>query len=384
MEASRLPTPKAGSSARNAVRKLTHHWLAICQRLLATAAVTLVSAPIAVASGAHQLFELGDFALESGVVLPSAKLSYVTHGELNGTGDNAILVPSAYLGDHHGFDFLIETGLALDPAKYFIVATDMFQNGLSSSPSNTPPPFDGPHFPAISIRDNVTAGYRLLTEEFGLTHIKAVIGFSMGAQQAFQWAVSHPDFMDKAIGIAGSAVEYPHGAIRLEGFKAAITADQTFAEGLYTTPPVAGLKAGGTHWASWGTSQEWFRQGLHTEIGLSSPEDMITFMQNLVLSWDANDLIGLANTWQANDIGATPGFNGDAAKALASIQAEVLYMPSATDMYFHIDALTAEAEVIPKARLAVIPTLWGHMAGLGLTPEDAAFINDEVSTFLEK
>ena len=49
MEASRLPTPKAGSSARNAVRKLTHHWLAICQRLLATAAVTLVSAPIAVA-----------------------------------------------------------------------------------------------------------------------------------------------------------------------------------------------------------------------------------------------------------------------------------------------------------------------------------------------
>ena len=58
----------------------------------------------------------------------------------------------------------------------------------------------------------------------------------MGAQQAFQWAVSHPDFMEKAIGIAGSAVEYPHGAIRLEGFKAAITADQTFAQGLYTTP----------------------------------------------------------------------------------------------------------------------------------------------------
>ena len=115
MEASRLPTPKAGSSARKAVRK--HHWLAICQRLLATAAVTLVSAPIAVASGAHQLFELGDFALESGVVLPSAKLSYVTHGELNGTGDNAILVPSAYLGDHHGFDFLIETGSRLGPGQ---------------------------------------------------------------------------------------------------------------------------------------------------------------------------------------------------------------------------------------------------------------------------
>ena len=356
-------------------------WQRLYRQLFAVAAVTLFSAPLAIASGEHKILELGDFALESGVVLPAAKLSYVTHGELK--GNNTILVPSAYLGDHHGFDFLIESGLALDPEKYFIVATDMFQNGLSSSPSNTPPPFDGPNFPEISIRDNIAAGYRLLTEELGITHIKAVIGFSMGAQQAFQWTVSHPDFMDKAIGIAGSAVEYPHGAIRLEGFKAAIKADQTFARGQYTTPPTTGLKAGGTHWASWGTSQEWFRQELHTQIGLQSPEDMITFMQNLVLSWDANDLIGLANTWQANDIGATPGFSGDAEKALGSIKAEVLYMPAATDMYFHIDALTAEAALIPNVRLAVIPTLWGHMAGLGLSAEDATFINDEVTAFLK-
>ena len=357
-------------------------WQRLYRRLFTVAAATLFSAPLAIASDEHKILELGDFALESGVVLPEAKLSYVTHGELK--NNNTILVPSAYLGDHHGFDFLIEPGLALDPEKYFIVATDMFQNGLSSSPSNTPPPFDGPNFPAISIRDNVAAGYRLLTEELGITHIKAVIGFSMGAQQAFQWAVSHPDFMDKAIGIAGSAVEYPHGAIRLEGFKAAIKADQTFAQGRYATPPTIGLKAGGTHWASWGTSQEWFRQELHTQLGLQSPEDMITFMQSLVLSWDANDLIGLANTWQANDVGATPGFSGNAANALGSIKAQVLYMPAATDMYFHIDALTAEASLIPNVRLAVIPTLWGHMAGLGLSPADAAFINEEVSAFLAR
>ena len=97
----------------------------------------------------HMIFDLGDFYLESGQILPDAKLSYTTHGKLNKNMDNLILVPSAYLGDHHGFDYLIESGKALDPDKYFIVATDMFQNGLSSSPSNTKSPFNGPNFPLI-------------------------------------------------------------------------------------------------------------------------------------------------------------------------------------------------------------------------------------------
>ena len=132
------------------------------------------------AEGKHKIFNLGDFDLESGITLPNAKLSYVTHGKLNEERDNLILVPSAYLGDHHGFDFLIEPGKALDPQKYFIVATDMFQNGLSSSPSNTEPPFNGPNFPLISIRDNVNAGYKLVTEVFKVKKIKGVVGFSMG------------------------------------------------------------------------------------------------------------------------------------------------------------------------------------------------------------
>ncbi|MDG2020033.1 MAG: alpha/beta fold hydrolase, partial [SAR86 cluster bacterium] len=160
--------------------------------------------------GEHKIFNLGDFLLESGVVLPEAKLSYVTHGKLNEEKNNLIVVPSAYLGDHHGFDFLIDKGKALDPNKYFIVATDMFQNGLSSSPSNTEPPFNGPNFPLISTRDNVNAGYRLVTEVFKVKEVYGVVGFSMGAQQAFQWGVSYPDFVKKIVGIAGSAVEYPH------------------------------------------------------------------------------------------------------------------------------------------------------------------------------
>ena len=55
----------------------------------------------ALAGGGHKVFDLGDFTLESGVVLPDAKLSYVTHGQLNAAKDNVILLLSFYAGDHH-------------------------------------------------------------------------------------------------------------------------------------------------------------------------------------------------------------------------------------------------------------------------------------------
>ena len=101
------------------------------------------------AGGEHRAFELGDFALEIGVTLPKARLVYVTHGTLNASKSNAVLLPSWYGGDHHGYDFLIGPGKALDPSRHFIIATGQFSNGLSSSPSNAASPFSGSDFPQI-------------------------------------------------------------------------------------------------------------------------------------------------------------------------------------------------------------------------------------------
>lgn len=335
------------------------------------------------AGGDHQVFNLGDFTLENGEVIPSAKLVYVTHGQLNSDRSNLILLPSFYLGDHHGYDFLIGEDSALNPDDYFLVAVDMFQNGLSSSPSNTPAPFNGPNFPAIAIRDNIEAMYRLLTEEFEVERIEAVIGFSMGAQQAFQWAVSYPDFVENSVGYCGSAVEHPHGVIRLEGFKSAIMADSAYAGGNYSAPPAVGLAAGGTHWAAWGTSQEWYRTEAYRQLGLNTLDEVNAFYQQNFSSWDANDLIALATTWQTNNVGNTPEFDGDYRRALGSIKANVLYMPCETDMYFHIEALRHEAQFIPNVQFSVIPSLWGHLAGGGYAAEDATFINDTIKAFLD-
>src|SRR5215470_5494334 len=120
-------------------------------------------------------FTIESFKLESGTVLPKAVVAYGTYGKLNAAATNAILLPSHYMADHHGYDWLIGKGGALDTTKVFMVMTELFGNGHSSSPSNTPEPLHGPRFPLVTIRDNIEAVHRLLTEQLGVKHLKAVI-----------------------------------------------------------------------------------------------------------------------------------------------------------------------------------------------------------------
>ena len=114
------------------------------------------------------------------------------------------------------------------------MTSELFGNGRSSSPSNTPEPFHGPRFPVMTIRDNVNAVHQMLTEQLGVQHLRAVIGFSMGAQQAFQWAVSYPEYMDRIVATSGTAKTYGHGIVRNEGEIEAIEADEAFKGGDYT------------------------------------------------------------------------------------------------------------------------------------------------------
>src|SRR5215813_2613501 len=206
----------------------------------------LIAARLLIAQGgAQHEFVIKDFRTESGAVLPEAKVVYGTYGQLNAAGDNAVLLPSHYMANWHGYEWLIGADKALDPSKLFLVATELFGNGRSSSPSNTPEPFHGPRFPVMTIRDNVEAVHRLLTEELHITHLRALIGFSMGCQQAFQWAVSYPDFIDRIVATSGTAKTYGHGIVRLEGQIAALTTDPEFKGGDYASPPKAGLAAFG-------------------------------------------------------------------------------------------------------------------------------------------
>jgi homoserine O-acetyltransferase len=265
--------------------------------------------------------------------------------------------------------------------KLFLVATELFGNGRSSSPSNTPEPFHGPRFPVTTIRDNVQAVHMLLTEELKIIHLRAVIGFSMGAQQAFQWAVSYPDFADRVVATSGTAKTYGHGIVRLEGQIAALTADPVFQGGDYATPPAKGMEAFGMVWAGWLYSQEWWRKELWRTPQVTTLEQaMSRFRTRFIPGADANNLILQCRTWQQHDVGGTAGFDGNVEKALRSIKVPLLYMPSETDLYFPVGDARYEAQFIPKVILR--PSLWGHTAGAASNPADAKFLNETIAAFL--
>jgi homoserine O-acetyltransferase len=330
-------------------------------------------------------FVIKNFKTESGVVLPEARVVYGTYGHLNAAHDNAVLLPSHYMAKLNGYEWLMGPDKALDPAKLFLVTTELFGNGSSSSPSNTPKPFDGPRFPVMTIRDNVEAVHRLLTEELHVTHLKAVIGFSMGAQQAFQWAVSYPDFMDRAVATSGTARTYGHGIVRLEGQIAAITADEKFKGGDYTEEPQTGINAFGMVWAAWLYSPQWWRDELwrtNTKPGTTFEDVVNRFRTRFIPGADANNLILQMRTWEKHDVGTTPGFGGDTKKALGSIKVPFLYMPSMTDQYFPVGDARYESQFMHTVSLLPIPSLWGHPAGAAADPADAKFLNENIAKFL--
>jgi homoserine O-acetyltransferase len=328
-------------------------------------------------------FVIANFKTESGVTLPEAHIVYGTYGHLNTAKDNAVLLPSHYMANLRGYEWLMGPDRALDSAKLFLVTTELFGNGRSSSPSNTPEPYHGPRFPVTTIRDNVEAVHRLLTEELKITHLRALIGFSMGAQQAFQWAVSYPEFAGRIVATSGTAKTYPHGIVRLEGQIAAISADAAFQGGDYTAPPKKGMEAFGMVWAAWLYSQEWWRRELWRgtrPAGTTFEQVMNGFRTSF--SADANDYILQARTWQKHNVGTTPGFDGDVERALRSIKVPFLYMPSETDLYFPIGDARYEQAFIPGVTFMPIPSLWGHTAGAASNPADGKFLNENIARFL--
>lgn len=211
--------------------------------------------------------------------------------------------------------WLIGPDKTLNPSKYLIIIPALFGNGESSSPSNTK---INP-FPHVTFYDNVRAQHQLVTEGLGIKHAHAVLGWSMGAGQSYQWATQYPEFMDKVAPFCGSARTSLHNQVFLEGVKTAllaakgissagVSADGLKRERTWTAAEKdAGLKALGRVYAGWGFSQTFYRQELFKKAPafkgmFNDLEDfMIKFWEAWSCSKDPENMLTMLWTWQSGD-----------------------------------------------------------------------------------
>ena len=252
--------------------------------------------------------------------------------------------------------------MALDPTRYFIIVPNMLGNGLSSSPSNTPPPYDRARFPRVTFSDQVQQQHRLVTEKFGIETLPLVTGWSMGAGQTYQWAVSFPDMVQRACPFCGSSKTSEHNIVFLEGVKAALTADHAFKGGWYDEMPEVskGIRSLARVYAGWGFSQAFYWDQVYKQMGYSSLEDfLVGFWEGFFLdNRDPNNLLAMLWTWQNGNVGNTPGFDGDHIKALQSIKAKLVALPAEKDLYFPPEDEEYAAQHIPNGTVNVIPGVW--------------------------
>ncbi|WP_373487853.1 alpha/beta fold hydrolase [Blastomonas sp.] len=333
-----------------------------------------------------QIFEIESFKLQRGLSLPRAKLVYKTYGRLAEDKSNVILYPTSYGAQHYDTEWLIGPGRILDPNEWFIVIPNMFGNGLSSSPSNLEAPFGRDRHPEFTHWDNIHAQQRMLNEVFGIERLAMIYGWSMGAQQALHWGAIFPEQVDRICAICGSARTSIHNRVFLEGVRATLTGDPNWQGEYFTDHPRRGLRAMGRVYAGWAMSQAFYREKLYEQIGFSSLEDF------LVRSWeanflrrDANDLLASLSTWLASDISDNPIYNGDLKKALGSISARAIIMPSRTDLYFTPEDSELETAMMPNAEFRPIESIWGHRAGNpAMYSPDEQFLRNAVADLLDR
>jgi homoserine O-acetyltransferase len=351
---------------------------------------------------------IGSFEPELGGVLRGVTLAYETWGELDGAGENAVLVVHALTGDSHAagepspghgrggwWSPMIGPGRAIDTGRNFVVCSNVLGGCYGSTgPGSVDADGGRPYamrFPVVTIRDMVRAQKRLL-DALGVRRLRLVIGGSIGGQQALEWAVEFPGFVEKAVPVAATNVLGPQGVGMSELGRRAIMADPDWQGGDYYgtgRSPDAGLaiarmagmmtyQSAAGQWERFGRRRA-SRPALYEEFGGRFEIESYLHYQgrDLVGRFDANSYLYLSRAMDLYDVAA--GY-GSEEEAYERIRAEVLFVGISSDWLFPPGEVRATAERTREAgadaRYVEIDSLSGHDAflkdwdelGAALTP----------------
>jgi homoserine O-acetyltransferase len=320
---------------------------------------------------------IGSFEPELGGYLEEVTLAYETWGDLDAAGENAVLVVHALTGDSHcsggvseaynrggWWNEMVGPGRVVDTDESFVVCSNVL-GGCSGStgPASTDPHTGRPYgmrFPVVTIRDIVRAQKRLL-EDLGVRRLRTVIGGSIGGQQALEWAVEYPGFVEKVVPIAATGALGPQGLGMSEIGRRAIMADPDWHDGDYydtgrspeTGLAIARMAGMMTYQSAEGQWQRFGRDlasrpALYEEFGGRFEVESYLHYQGRDLAgrFDANSYLYLTRAMDIYDVGAEYTSREE---AYARIEAEMLFVGISSDWLFPAAEVRAAAE---KARSA--------------------------------
>jgi homoserine O-acetyltransferase/O-succinyltransferase len=339
---------------------------------------------------------IGSFEPELGGYLEEVTLAYETWGELDPSGENAILIVHALTGDSHcaggiseaykrggWWDEMVGPGRLVDTDEHFVVCSNVL-GGCSGStgPASVDPATDyqyGMRFPIVTISDIVRAQKRLL-DDLGVRKLEVVIGGSIGGQQALEWALKFPDFVEKAVPVAATGALGPQGLGMSEIGRRTIMADPNWQGGDYYgtgKSPETGLaiarmagmltyQSAEGQWERFGR-EEATRPALYEEFGGRFEIESYLHYQghDLTGRFDANSYLYLTRAMDLYDIGAGYASHEE---AYERIEAEVLFVGISSDWLFPAREVRAAAELAKaagaEAHYEEIESLNGHDAFL--------------------
>src|SRR6516225_929545 len=270
----------------------------------------------------QQMARVGDFKLESGEVIRDCAIGYRTFGTLNPDNSNAVLFPTAVGWRSAGLSTRIGAGKLGNSTRYYVIAVDSLGDGISSSPSNSKSQ-PGLSFPQFSIRDIVNVEQKVLSENMHIRHLHAVIGFSMGGMQAFPWAVSYPDYVDKIVSIVGSPQLSSYDLLQWRTVLLALESDPDWKQGQYAREPalhlmnmVQSLALQTPEFVATNTPRQDYPK-LESELS-QGPDDL-----------DANDTLRQIQALLSTDVAAS--FGGSLQRAAAAVRAQSLVIVNRQD-----------------------------------------------------
>ncbi len=287
----------------------------------------------------------------SGERLPELRLHYTTLGtprkDARGVVRNAVMILHGTGGSGRSFlsatyaGELFGPGQLLDSSTYFIVLPDNIGHGGSSKPS------DGlrARFPKYGYDDMVATQYRLLTEHLGISHLRLLIGTSMGCMQAWVWGYTYPDFMD---GLAPFACVPTQIAGRNRMIRTmamdAIRTDPAWKQGEYTSQP-PGLRTALMMLYLMGSAPLLQQQQAPTRDAADSV--IRAYLDGRMRATDANDFLYQFDSSRDYDPSARVG----------DIKAPALFINSADDQVNPPELGLAEkyAALMPKTRFILLP-----------------------------